>query len=151
MVISPKIRGGICMNAHPAGCAQEVKLQKQIVEQSIENSEHGSVQGPRTVLVIGGSTGYGLAARLVGAFGYGADTISVSYEKEPSDKRPATPGWYNTRAFDLLAEKEGLSAVSLNADAFSHDTRQRVVEILQEKGKKIDLLVYSLASGVRPD
>ncbi len=146
-MIEPKIRGGICMNAHPGGCAQEVKLQKDLVERNTFSSS-----GPKTVLIIGGSTGYGLATRMVAAFGYKADTISISFEKEPNgNKRPATPGWYNSRAFDVLAKKAGLETISINADAFAHETRQQVGEILRRKGSKIDLLVYSLASGVRPD
>jgi enoyl-[acyl-carrier protein] reductase/trans-2-enoyl-CoA reductase (NAD+) len=134
------------MNAHPAGCAKEVLLQKEVVEKVSFPR-----RGPETVLIVGGSTGYGLAARLVSAFGYGAETISISYEKEASDLRPGTPGWYNSRAFDMLAKKAGLPSVSINADAFSHSTRQEVVDLLRKKGLKIDLLIYSLASGVRPD
>lgn len=145
-MITPKIRGGICMNAHPAGCANEVKLQKEVVE-----SAALSQGGPKTVLIIGGSTGYGLASRLVAGFGYGAETISVSYEKESSGKRPATPGWYNSAAFDQLAQKGGLETTSINADAFAHSTRSQIGELLKEKDAKVDLLVYSLASGVRPD
>src|SRR6056297_204934 len=166
-MISPKIRGGICMNAHPAGCAREVQLQKDFIEKIDFSADPGpdttpptalaektgriSSRGPKTVLVIGGSTGYGLASRIVGAFGYGAETISVSFEREPSDKRPATAGWYNTRAFDKLSEKDGLASFSYNADAFSHETREKIGALLKERGRKIDLLVYSLASGVRPD
>src|SRR6056297_3851069 len=184
-MIRPKIRGGICMNAHPAGCAMEVQLQKQFVEKmnftatpgqgtplgsdtappspdlkgesAVDSAEQkkpvsgGNGRGPKTVLIIGGSTGYGLASRLVGGFGYGAETISVSFEREPGDKRPATAGWYNTRAFDKLSEKEGLASFSYNADAFSHASREKIGALLKERGRKIDLLVYSLASGVRPD
>lgn len=147
------------MNAHPGGCAREVALQKEvIVGQNFagaagpgSKAAGGAAAGPKTVLIIGGSTGYGLASRLTAAFGYGAETISISYEKEASGRRPATPGWYNSRAFDVLADKAGLDAVSINADAFSHATRERVAELLRGRGKKIDLLIYSLASGVRPD
>lgn len=155
------------MNAHPAGSAREVQLQKEFVEKidfaagadqdtappQPADSGQGSRsdRGPKTVLVIGGSTGYGLASRLVAAFGYGAETISVSFEREATEKRPATPGWYNTRAFDTLAEKEGLAAHSFNADAFAHETRDKIGALLKERGRKVDLLIYSLASGVRPD
>ena len=145
------------MNAHPGGCAREVALQKEVITQQNSTGTSGSgvagseAAGPKTVLIIGGSTGYGLASRLTAAFGYGAETISISYEKEASGKRPATPGWYNSRAFDVLAEKAGLDTVSINADAFSHETRKRTAELVRGKGKKIDLLIYSLASGVRPD
>lgn len=155
------------MNAHPAGCAREVQLQKEFVEKidfaagadpdtappQPADSGQGSRsdRGPKTVLVIGGSTGYGLASRLVAAFGYGAETISVSFEREATEKRPATPGWYNTRAFDTLAEREGLAAHSFNADAFAHETRDKIGNLLKERGRKVDLLIYSLASGVRPD
>lgn len=145
-MITPKIRGGICMNAHPAGCANEVKLQKEVVESATLSQD-----GPKTVLIIGGSTGYGLASRLVAGFGYGAETISVSYEKESSGKRPATPGWYNSVAFDQLAQKAGLETTSINADAFAHSTRSQIGDLLKKKDVKVDLLVYSLASGVRPD
>lgn len=145
-MISPKIRGGICMNAHPGGCAREVRLQKEVVEKSSFPRS-----GPKTVLIVGGSTGYGLASRIVAAFGYGAETISISYEKEASGKRPATPGWYNSRAFDVLAQQAGLETVSINADAFAHSTRSEVGDLLRKKSLKVDLLVYSLASGVRPD
>ncbi len=151
------------MNAHPAGCAREVQLQKEFVEK-IDFTATGSdtappapgqgtqaSDGPKTVLIVGGSTGYGLAARLVAAFGYNAETISVSFEREPSEKRPATPGWYNTRAFDTLAEQSGLNSFSYNADAFSHETREKIGSLLKERDSKVDLLVYSLASGVRPD
>lgn len=136
------------MNAHPGGCAREVALQRDVI---VGQNFTGAATGPKTVLIIGGSTGYGLASRLTAAFGYGAQTISISYEKEASGKRPATPGWYNSRAFDVLAGKAGLDAVSINADAFSHETRERVAELVRGRGKKIDLLIYSLASGVRPD
>lgn len=160
------------MNAHSAGCAREVQLQKEFVEQIDFSAKPGpdtapprpgggsgtaqsagkrGENGPKTVLVIGGSTGYGLAARLVGAFGYGAETISVSFEREATEKRPATPGWYNTRAFDALAAKAGLPAYSYNADAFAHETRDKIGSLLKARGRKVDLLVYSLASGVRPD
>ena len=134
------------MNAHPGGCAREVQLQRDIVA-----SHEFSGNGPKTVLIIGGSTGYGLASRLTAAFGYDADTVSVSFEKEATEKRPATPGWYNSRAFDVMARKAGLESVSINADAFAHTTRERVADIFRGKGKKVDLLIYSLASGVRPD
>ncbi|MDY7027108.1 MAG: enoyl-ACP reductase FabV [Spirochaetota bacterium] len=147
-MITAKIRGGICMNAHPGGCAREVALQRDVI---VGQNFAGAAAGPKTVLIIGGSTGYGLASRLTAAFGYGAQTISISYEKEASGKRSATPGWYNSRAFDVLAGKAGLDAVSVNADAFSHETRERVAELVRGRGKKIDLLIYSLASGVRPD
>jgi len=137
------------MNAHPAGCAREVQLQRDIVKSG--DFPEAVSGGPKTALIIGGSTGYGLASRLTAAFGYGAETVSISYEKEASEKRPATPGWYNSRAFDALAEKEGLETISMNADAFSHDTRKTAADLFRNKGKKVDLLVYSLASGVRPD
>jgi enoyl-[acyl-carrier protein] reductase/trans-2-enoyl-CoA reductase (NAD+) len=148
-MIKPKVRGGVCMNAHPAGCAAEVRTQIETARSAFGAEAGGA--GPKTVLVIGGSTGYGLSSRIAAAFGYGAETISVSFEREPSERKPATPGWYNTMAFDREAEKAGIGAVSFFGDAFSHDMKQRVAQTLRDRGRKVDLLVYSLASGMRPD
>jgi enoyl-[acyl-carrier protein] reductase/trans-2-enoyl-CoA reductase (NAD+) len=147
------------MNAHPAGCAAEVRHQIDTAREAFGGSDQNqkgkdgdSGKGdPRTVLVIGGSTGYGLSSRIAAAFGYGAETIGVSFEREPSEKKPATPGWYNTKAFDMEAEKAGIPSVSLIGDAFSHEMKQKVIDTLRERGRTVDLLVYSLASGMRPD
>jgi enoyl-[acyl-carrier protein] reductase/trans-2-enoyl-CoA reductase (NAD+) len=156
-MIKPKVRGGICMNAHPAGCAREVRNQISTARSQLGSGAEASAvssaggTAPKTVLVIGGSTGYGLSSRIAAAFGYGAETISVSFEREPTEKKPATPGWYNTAAFDREAEKAGIPALSFYGDAFSHAMKQQVAEALRERGSKVDLLVYSLASGMRPD
>jgi enoyl-[acyl-carrier protein] reductase/trans-2-enoyl-CoA reductase (NAD+) len=147
--MEPKSRGGICMNAHPAGCAEETRLQIEYIEKKL-TSEHPAT-GPRRVLVIGSSTGYGLASRITAAFGYGAATVGVSFEREPSEKRSGTPGWYNTRTFDQEAEKRGIPSRSFNGDAFSDEMREKVAAALKELGGPADLVIYSLASGLRTD
>ncbi len=155
MVIKPMIRSNICINAHPIGCAKEtvnqinyVKAQK--AKRGTKTLSEGG-NGPKTVVVLGCSTGYGLASRIAAAFEYGADTIGVSFEKEATTTKGGTPGWYNNLAFDREAEKAGLKSVTFNADAFSHETRKTVIAKLQEWGVKADLIVYSLASPVRTD
>lgn len=155
MIVEPKIRSNICINCHPAGCAKDtfrqieyVKAQKS--KRKINSSSEGG-NGPKTVLVLGCSTGYGLASRITAAFEYGADTIGVSFEKEGSQTRGGTPGFYNNMAFDSEAEKCGLKSITLNGDAYSHEMRDRVISEIKKLGKKIDLLIYSLASPVRTD
>lgn len=155
MVITPKIRSSICINAHPIGCAKDterqieyVKAQKQ--KRGIKQPQEGG-KGPKTVLVLGCSTGYGLASRITAAFEYGADTIGVSFEKEGSETKGGTPGWYNNKAFDKAAQSAGLKSVTLNGDAYSNKMRADVIEEIKKMGGKIDLLVYSLASPVRND
>ena len=145
MVIKPMIRNNICMNAHPIGCREYVREQIEYVKNT------GTFSGPKRVLVIGGSTGYGLASRIAAAFGCGAATVSVALEKEGSAKRTGTAGWYNTIAFDEYALEAGLTAVSINADAFSHEVKQQAVEAIREHLGRVDLVVYSLASPVRTD
>ncbi len=147
--MEPKIRGGICMNAHPAGCAEETRLQIEYIENKFGSDK--PVSGPKRVLVIGSSTGYGLASRITAAFGYGAATVGVSFEREPSEKRSGTPGWYNTLTFDREAEKRGIPSRSFNGDAFSDEMRKKVADALVELGGPADLVVYSLASGLRTD
>src|SRR5215471_7679822 len=116
MIIKPRIRGFICTTAHPVGCAALVD------EQIRQVRAHGPLDGgPRRVLVLGGSGGYGLASRIVAAFGSGARTICLSYEKEPAAERTGTAGWYNNLAFDRSATAQGLFARSLNGDAFSDE------------------------------
>jgi len=145
VIIKPKVRGFICITAHPVGC--ELNVLDQIkVTQAV--SHQGS--GPKRVLVIGASTGYGLASRITAAFGYGAATLGVFFEKPSSDTKTGTAGWYNSAAFDKLAKQAGLYSKSINGDAFSHETRARAIELIQqEMGGPIDLVVYSLASPVR--
>ncbi|MFP4268290.1 MAG: enoyl-ACP reductase FabV [Spirochaetaceae bacterium] len=151
-MIEPRIRGSICMNAHPAGCVKEVKNQIETVRNAKFDKRSGGTAGsPKNVLIIGGSTGYGLASRIVSAFGYGAHTINVSFEREPAEKKSGTPGWYNNNAFDREANKNGLYAQTFHGDAFSHEMKNTIASLLEEKGLKIDLLIYSLASGIRPD
>ncbi len=145
MIIEPKIRSSICISSHPVGCAKEVERQINYVKAK------GPLQGPKNVLVVGSSTGYGLASRIAAAFGSGAVTLGVSYEKAGSHKGPGTAGFYNTLAFDHFAEKAGLKSFSINGDAFSTDIKTQVAEWIAANMGKIDLLVYSLASPVRTD
>lgn len=155
MVITPMIRSNICINAHPAGCAKETE--RQIAYVKAQKAKRGTKtrkeggKGPALVLVLGCSTGYGLASRISAAFEYGADTIGVSYEKAGTETKGGTPGWYNNLAFDKAAKKDGLFSVTLNADAFSDETRSAVIEEIKKTGKQVDLVVYSLASPVRTD
>jgi len=145
MIIQPKIRSNICITAHPLGCAKEVERQINYVKNK------GPFIGPKRVLVVGASTGYGLASRIVAAFGSAAATLGISYEKEGSPKGPGTAGWYNTLAFDHFAAKEGLVSHSINADAFSNDTKQQAAHWIKQNLGQIDLMVYSLASPARTD
>jgi len=157
MMIKPMVRNNICINAHPDGCAAEVRLQAQRVKSFRERLKNSGGNGktapkPLHVLVIGCSTGYGLASRLTAAFGYGAETVGFSYEKEPSASKSATPGWYFNREFDRLAAAEGLfSATFSGIDAFSHAAKQKAIEVAKERGFSYDLIIYSLASPVRTD
>jgi enoyl-[acyl-carrier protein] reductase/trans-2-enoyl-CoA reductase (NAD+) len=144
MIITPKVRGFICTSTHPTGCEENVKNQIDYVK------THGPVtNGPKKVLVIGSSTGYGLASRISAAFGSGAATIGVFFEKPGTEKKPGTAGWYNAAAFDKFAKAEGLYAKSINGDAFSDECRAKVIELIKQDLGKIDLVVYSLASPVR--
>ena len=147
MIIKPKIRGFICTTSHPDGCATHVQEQINYVKSKgpIDN-------GPKSVLVIGASAGYGLASRIVPAFASGAKTLGLFFEKPGSEKRPGSAGWYNTAAFEKAAHAEGLFAKSLNGDAFSHELKAQAIEIIKnEMGGKVDLVVYSLASPRRTD
>jgi len=155
MIIKPMVRSSICINAHPVGCAKEteneiayIKTQKE--KRGIKGAKEGGA-GPKTVLVLGCSTGYGLASRIVAAFEYGADTIGVSFEKAGTETKGGTPGWYNNAAFDRAAKKEGLASVTLNADAFADETRESVIDEVKKLGAEFDLIIYSLASPVRTD
>jgi enoyl-[acyl-carrier protein] reductase/trans-2-enoyl-CoA reductase (NAD+) len=146
MIIKPRIRGFICTTAHPTGCAA-------LIEEQIRWAQaQGPISGgPRNVLVIGGSGGYGLASRIVAGFGAGARTLSLSFEKEPAPDRTATAGWYNGVAFDRLAGAHGSYGRSVNADAFADATKVQIADIVQRDLGGIDLLVYSLAAPVRTD
>ncbi|GEK08193.1 enoyl-ACP reductase FabV [Pseudoalteromonas peptidolytica] len=146
MVIKPKIRGFICTNAHPVGCAEHVKEQIEYVKQQgqIEN-------GPKNVLVIGASTGYGLASRITAAFGAGAKTLGIFFEKEGTEKKTASAGWYNTAAFQQVAEEAGLWSKNINGDAFSDELKQKTIDTIKTELGKVDLVIYSLASPRRKD
>ncbi|SDZ97068.1 enoyl-ACP reductase FabV [Alkalimonas amylolytica] len=146
MVIQPKIRGFICTNAHPTGCAAHVKQQIDYVQQ------RGAIaNGPKNVLVIGASTGYGLASRIAAAFGSGAKTLGIFFEKEPTASKTASAGWYNTAAFEQEASKAGLWCKHLNGDAFTDELKAKTIEVIQQEMGKIDLVVYSLAAPRRKD
>ncbi len=148
MIVKPKIRGFICITSHPDGCAAHVQEQIDYVK-----SKGTIANGPKNVLVIGSSTGYGLASRIVPAFSSGANTLGLFFEKPGSEKRTGTAGWYNSAAFEKAATAEGLFAKSLNGDAFSHEMKAKAVELIKNEMGPIDLVVYSLASPrrINPD
>ena len=137
------MRGFICLTAHPVGCAQNVKNQIEYV------TSKGKIDGAKKVLVIGASTGFGLASRITSAFGCDAATIGVFFEKEPSEGKTATPGYYNSAAFEMEAEKTGLYAKSINGDAFSNEVKQQTIDLIKKDLGQVDLVIYSLASPVR--
>ena len=137
------MRGFICLTAHPVGCAQNVKNQIEYV------TSKGKIDGAKKVLVIGASTGFGLASRITSAFGCDAATIGVFFEKEPSEGKTATPGYYNSAAFEIEAEKAGLYAKSINGDAFSNEVKQQTIDLIKKDLGQVDLVIYSLASPVR--
>ncbi len=144
MIIKPKTRGFICTTSHPTGCAANVREQIDYVKQ------HGGAEnGPKNVLVIGSSSGYGLASRIAAAFGSGAATLGVFFEKPATQKKTGTAGWYNAAAFEAEAHKAGLYAKSLNGDAFSHEAKNAAIQLIEQDLGTIDLVVYSLASPVR--
>ncbi len=143
MIIEPRMRGFICLTAHPVGCAQNVKNQINYIKSK------GAIEGPKKVLVIGASTGFGLASRITSAFGSGADTIGVYFEKPPKEGKTASPGWYNTAAFETEANNAGLYVKSINGDAFSNEIKQQTINLIKADLGQIDLVIYSLASPVR--
>ena len=143
MIIEPRMRGFICLTAHPKGCEQNVKNQIEYV------TSKGKIDGAKKVLVIGASTGFGLASRITSAFGSDAATIGVFFEKEPSEGKTASPGWYNSAAFEVEATKAGLYAKSINGDAFSNEVKAQAIEMIKADLGQIDLVIYSLASPVR--
>lgn len=144
MIIEPKVRGFICTTTHPTGCRENVKAQIQLVK-----SRGEITNGPKKVLVIGASTGYGLASRISAAFGSGAATIGVFFEKKGTERKSGSAGWYNSAAFEEFAKAEGLYAKSINADAFSDECRNKVIELIKQDLGQVDLIVYSLAAPVR--
>jgi len=145
-VVKPKTRGFICTTSHPTGCELNVKAQIEYVK-----SQKSLPNTAKKVLVIGSSTGYGLASRIVPAFSNGASTIGVFFEKPGTDKRSGSAGWYNSIAFENAAKEAGLYAKSFNGDAFSHEMKAKVIETIKEDLGQVDLVVYSLASPRRTD
>jgi enoyl-[acyl-carrier protein] reductase/trans-2-enoyl-CoA reductase (NAD+) len=141
MVIKPRVRGFLCTTTHPVGCAENVRRQIEYVR-----AKGPIADGPRRVLVVGASTGYGLASRIVAAFGSGAETLGVFFEKEGNERKPGTAGWYNSAAFHDEAESAGLYARSINGDAFSDEVKQRAIAEIKAHMGQVDLVVYSLAS-----
>ncbi|MCH3883307.1 MULTISPECIES: enoyl-ACP reductase FabV [Tenacibaculum] len=143
MIIEPRTRGFICLTSHPTGCAQNVKDQIEYIKSK------GKIEGAKRVLVLGSSTGFGLASRIASAFGSDAATIGVFFDKPATAGRPGSPGFYNTAAFEQEANKAGLYAKSINGDAFSNEVKEQVVNLIKEDLGQIDLVIYSLASPVR--
>ncbi|ABV36158.1 Trans-2-enoyl-CoA reductase (NAD(+)) [Shewanella sediminis HAW-EB3] len=144
MIIKPKTRGFICTTTHPVGC------EANVLEQINTTKAKGVLtNGPKKVLVIGSSSGYGLSSRIAAAFGSGAATLGVFFEKPGTERKPGTAGWYNSAAFDKFAKAEGLYSKSINGDAFSHEAKQKAIDIIKADLGQIDMVVYSLASPVR--
>ena len=143
MIIEPRMRGFICLTAHPKGCEQNVKNQIEYIKSK------GTIDGAKKVLVIGASTGFGLASRITSAFGCNASTIGVFFEKPPSEGKTASPGWYNSVAFEKEATKAGLYAKSINGDAFSKEIKEQTLDLIKKDLGQVDLVIYSLASPVR--
>ena len=140
MIVKPKIRGFICTTAHPDGCKAIVKEQIDYVKKC------GKINGPKKVLVIGASMGYGLASRISAAFGSGASTIGVIFDKQGTDTKPGSAGWYNTSAFEEYAKAEGLYAKTINGDAFSSAIKDETIALIKKDFGKVDMVVYSLAA-----
>lgn len=147
MIIKPRVRGFICINAHPAGCAESVKQQIAYTK-----AQPTITKGPKRVLVIGASTGYGLASRITATFGGSeAKTVGVFFEKPPTEKKTASAGWYNSAAFHQEAEAAGAYAKSINGDAFSDEIKQKTIDLIKQDLGQVDMVVYSLASPRRTD
>lgn len=145
MIIEPRMRGFICLTAHPDGCKENVRQQIEYVKQQ------GEINVPKRVLVIGASTGFGLASRIAAAYGSGASTIGVYFEKEATEGKTATPGLYNTAAFQDFAHADGLYAKGINGDAYSNEVKQQTIDLIKADLGQVDLVIYSLASPVRTD
>jgi enoyl-[acyl-carrier protein] reductase/trans-2-enoyl-CoA reductase (NAD+) len=141
MIIKPRVRGFLCVTSHPAGCDANIKRQIDYVK-----SRGPIAEGPKRVLVIGASTGYGLSSRITAAFGCGADTLGIFFEKEGTQAKPGSAGWYNSAAFHNYAQADGLYAKSINGDAFSNEVKQKAIDTIKADLGQIDLVVYSLAS-----
>ncbi|MDA1312223.1 MAG: trans-2-enoyl-CoA reductase family protein [Acidobacteria bacterium] len=141
-VVQERTRGFICITAHPEGCRRRVEEQVATLRQSAP----APLEGPKTVLVIGASTGYGLSTRIAAAWGFGAKTVGVFLERLPESRRTASAGYYNSAAFHKLAAADGLYAGSINGDAFSEETKRDTVQLVKKELGKIDLVVYSVAA-----
>lgn len=146
MIIEPRVRGFICTTAHPVGCARNVREQVDYVLR-----QGALADCPRRVAVLGCSTGYGLASRIVATFAGGAETIGVSFEREPSETKSGSAGWYNNRAFELEARKTGGSPVTLEGDAFSDEMKTAFIDAVRAGFGQLDLLIYSMAAPTRTD
>jgi len=140
MIIKPRVRGFMCITSHPVGC------ENNVVEQINYIKRQEPIAGPKRVLVIGSSTGYGLSARITAAFGCGAATLGVFFEKPGTERKPGTAGWYNSAAFHKHADASGIYAKSINGDAFSDEVKQRAIETIKADLGQIDLVIYSLAA-----
>jgi enoyl-[acyl-carrier protein] reductase/trans-2-enoyl-CoA reductase (NAD+) len=140
MIIEPKILRNICLTAHPAGCSAQVRAQIDYVRGK------APLAGTKRTLVIGASNGYGLAARILAAYGCEADTVGVAYERPGTESKPGSAGWYNDAAFRQAAAQDRLGAWSVNGDAFSREIKEQTVDLIKDKLGKIDLVVYSIAS-----
>lgn len=140
MIVTPKFRGFICTTSHPVGCEYNVRQQVEYVK------KQKKVSGCKKALVIGASTGYGLSSRIAAAFGCGAATIGLFFERPASGNKTASAGWYNTAAFEKLAKEEGLYAKSINGDAFSKEIKQQTIDLIKKDLGKVDLVIYSIAS-----
>ena len=141
MIIKPKVRGFICTTAHPEGCKAFVRAQADYVK-----SQPHAANGPKKVLVVGASMGYGLASRIAAAYSFGAATIGVIFDRPAAGARTATSGWYNTAAFEEMAKQDGLYAATVNGDANSAQTKQQVIDIIKRDLGKVDCVIYSLAA-----
>ncbi|WP_269524415.1 enoyl-ACP reductase FabV [Coraliomargarita parva] len=145
MIVQPRIRGFVCITAHPVGCEAKVRQEIEVAKAAKQDG------GPKKVLVIGASTGYGLSTRIAAAFGHDAATLGVFFERPSQKGKPASAGWYNSVAFEKAAHEAGLYAKSINGDAFSHEIKARAIEMIKEDLGQVDLVVYSLASPRRTD
>ena len=146
MIVTPRAKGFICTTAHPVGCRENVLSQIAYAKGKAEDYHKKAEWPVKNVLVIGCSTGYGLASRVAAAFTAGCNTLGIMYEREAAGKRTATAGFYNTRAFEEAARQDGLYAETINGDAFSKEIKELTIEKIRQDLKKIDLVVYSLAS-----
>jgi enoyl-[acyl-carrier protein] reductase/trans-2-enoyl-CoA reductase (NAD+) len=140
MIIKPRVRGFMCITTHPTGCEVNVTNQIDYIKSK------GAIDAPKRVLVIGSSTGYGLAARITAAFGSGASTLGIFFEKPGTERKPGTAGWYNSAAFHKYAEQDGLYAKSINGDAFSDEVKEKTIATIKEDLGQVDLVIYSLAA-----